>query len=95
MYKRQGLAYIRASAHFIGEHQTSQFNTPTTFNEDQTIYDISLNYEFNDTVISVFGKNLSEEDGFTVGYDVFGGAAWSYAMARAPRVWGINITQEF
>tara|TARA_Y100000588_G_C14258206_1_gene926458 strand:+ start:613 stop:2850 length:2238 start_codon:yes stop_codon:yes gene_type:complete len=90
-----GLAYIRASAHFIGEHQTSQFNTPTTFNEDQTIYDISLNYEFNDTVISVFGKNLSEEDGFTVGYDVFGGAAWSYAMARAPRVWGINITQEF
>ena len=40
-------------------------------------------------------KNLTEEDGFTVGYDVFAGAAWSYAMARKPRVWGVSVTQSF
>ena len=42
-----------------------------------------------------FAKNITEEDGFTVGYDVFAGAAWTYGMARKPRVWGFNITQSF
>ena len=42
-----------------------------------------------------FAKNITEEDGFTVGYDVFAGAAWTYAMARKPRTWGISITQTF
>ena len=90
-----GLAYIRASAHFIGEHHVSQLNSPTTFNQDQTIFDLSMNYEVNDTVIAFFAKNITEEDGFMVGYDVFAGAAWSYTMARAPRIWGVNITQSF
>ena len=54
-----------------------------------------MNYESNDTVIAFFAKNITEEDGFMVGYDVFAGAAWSYTMARAPRIWGVNITQSF
>ena len=90
-----GLAYVRASAHHIGEHHTSQLNSPTTFNKEQTLVDLSMNYEINNTVIALFGKNLTEEDGFTVGYDVFAGAAWSYAMARKPRIWGVSITQSF
>ncbi len=90
-----GLAYVRASAHHIGEHHTSQLNSPTTFNKEQTLVDLSMNYEINNTVIALYGKNLTEEDGFTVGYDVFAGAAWSYAMARKPRIWGVSITQSF
>ncbi len=90
-----GLAYVRASAHHIGEHHTSQLNSPTTFNKEQTLVDLSMNYEINNTLIALFGKNLTEEDGFTVGYDVFAGAAWSYAMARKPRIWGVSITQSF
>jgi len=90
-----GLAYVRASAHHIGEHHTSQLNSPTTFNKEQTLVDLSMNYEINNTVIALFGKNLTEEDGFTVGYDVFAGAAWSYSMARKPRIWGVSITQSF
>jgi iron complex outermembrane receptor protein len=43
----------------------------------------------------VYGRNLTNEDGFTVGYDVFAGAAWSYAMARAPRTWGVELTYSF
>ncbi len=90
-----GLAYIRASAHHIGEHHTSQLNSLTTFNKEQTLIDLSMNYEINNTVFAFFAKNLTEEDGFTVGYDVFAGAAWSYAMARKPRVWGVSVTQSF
>ena len=90
-----GLAYVRASAHHIGEHHTSQLNSPTTFNKEQTLVDLSMNYEINNTVFAFFAKNITEEDGFTVGYDVFAGAAWTYAMARKPRTWGISITQTF
>ena len=90
-----GLAYVRASAHHIGEHHTSQLNSPTTFNKEQTLIDLSMNYELNNTVFAFFAKNITEEDGFTVGYDVFAGAAWTYGMARKPRTWGISITQTF
>lgn len=90
-----GIAYIRASAHFIGEHHTSQLNSQTVFNNDQTLVDLSMNYEIDNTTFAFFAKNITEEDGFTVGYDVFAGAAWTYGMARKPRVWGFNITQSF
>tara|TARA_B100000963_G_scaffold215565_1_gene188048 strand:- start:3613 stop:5868 length:2256 start_codon:yes stop_codon:yes gene_type:complete len=91
----QGIAYVRASAHFIGEHHTSQLNSQTVFNNDQTLVDLSMNYELDNTTFAFFAKNITEEDGFTVGYDVFAGAAWTYGMARKPRVWGFNITQSF
>ena len=90
-----GIAYVRASAHFIGEHHTSQLNSQTVFNNDQTLVDLSMNYELDNTTFAFFAKNITEEDGFTVGYDVFAGAAWTYGMARKPRVWGFNITQSF
>ena len=90
-----GIAYIRASAHFIGEHHTSQLNSQTVFNNDQTLVDLSMNYEIDNTTFAFFAKNITEEDGFTVGYDVFAGAAWTYGMARKPRVWGFNVTQSF
>ena len=91
----RGEAYVRASAHHIAKHHVSQLNTPTTFNEDQTLIDFSVNRIINDAKVSVFGRNLTNEDGFTVGYDVFAGAAWSYAMARAPRTWGVELTYSF
>jgi len=91
----RGEAYVRASAHHIAKHHVSQLNTPTTFNEDQTLVDFSVNRIINDAKVSVFGRNLTNEDGFTVGYDVFAGAAWSYAMARAPRTWGVELTYSF
>ena len=57
--------------------------------------DFSVNRIINDAKVSVYGRNLTDEDGFTVGYDVFAGAAWSYAMARAPRTWGVELTYSF
>ena len=57
--------------------------------------DFSVNRIINDAKVSVYGRNLTNEDGFTVGYDVFAGAAWSYAMARAPRSWGVELTYSF
>ena len=44
-------------------------------------------------MISVFAKNLLDEDGWTIGYDVQN--VWSYAAPRAPRAYGVAITQTF
>ena len=49
----------------------------------------------NDSKVSVFDRYFTDQDGFTVGYDVFTGAAWSYARARAPRTLGVELTYSF
>jgi iron complex outermembrane receptor protein len=43
--------------------------------------------------VSLFGKNLANEKGWTIGYDVQG--IWSYAAPRPSRTWGIAVTQSF
>jgi len=98
----QGTLFARASAHFIDEHEMSQLNSPYVSNDSQTLVDVSVTYSLNQTDFSLFVKNLTDEDGFTVGYDVGGmdptrstGGLWTFAMARAPQVWGASVTHSF
>jgi iron complex outermembrane receptor protein len=62
-------------------------------NKAQYMLDASISYKINNTMISVFGKNLADEDGYTIGYDVQN--IWSYTAPRPPRSWGVAITQTF
>ena len=62
-------------------------------NQGQYLLDASVNYKVNNTTVSVFGKNLANEDGWTIGYDVQG--IWSYAAPRPSRTWGVAVTQTF
>jgi iron complex outermembrane receptor protein len=55
--------------------------------------DASVNARFGKTTVSLFGKNLANEKGWTIGYDVQG--VWSYAAPRPSRTWGIAVTQAF
>lgn len=99
----QGTLFARASAHFIDEHEMSQINSTYVANDEtQTLVDLSLTYSLGETDFSVYGKNLTGEEGFTVGYDVGGmdsagttGGLWTFAMPRAPRIWGMGITHSF
>ena len=86
----RGEAYLRASAHHIGKHHVSQLNTPTTFNDDQTLVDFSLNRVINDAKVSVYGRNLTDEDGFTVGYDVFLQVRHGVMPWQEPRELGVS-----
>ena len=98
----QGVLYARASAHFIDEHEMSQINSSYVRNDSQTLVDVSVTYSINQFDVSLYGKNLTDEDGYTVGYDVGGmdatgttGGLWTFAMARAPQIWGVNLTYAF
>lgn len=88
-----GSFWVTGMVHYLGAHELTFHNNPNLRNKGQYIVDASINYKINNTTISLFGKNLAKENGWTVGYDVQG--IWSYAAPRPPRVWGVAATQVF
>jgi iron complex outermembrane receptor protein len=94
-----GKASIQADYHYIGPEELTFLNSPQGSNKHQTVLDASINYNVNQTRISVYGLNLTNEDAWTQAYDVgtsvnFAGL-WTYATPRAPLTYGVRITQNF
>lgn len=88
-----GTAWIRGAYRFIGAHFIEQTNRAELHNDAQNLLDLSVNYEINDMTFSVFGRNLTGEDGWAHGLNVSG--LWAYASARAPRTWGVEMSYRF
>ena len=89
-----GNAWVRGSYHYIGEHFTNVTNSPELENSAQHLVDASVNYAMSNGVqVSLFGRNLTDEDGYSHGYDVAG--LWSYAATRAPRTYGVEVMYNF
>lgn len=88
-----GNAWVQAGVHHIGEHESDFSNKPELSNDAQNLVDASFNYQYGDAQFSLFGRNLTEEDGYGIGYDVAG--LWSYAAPRAPRTWGVEVSYIF
>lgn len=89
----EGEAWVRGSYRFLGEHFIEQTNRPELANADQHLLDLSVNYAVNGMTFSLFGRNLTEEDGWAHGLNVSG--LWAYAAPRAPRTWGFEVTYDF
>jgi iron complex outermembrane receptor protein len=85
--------WARVAWHYLGEHETNFDNSPELRNDAQNLVDASINYDYGKTCFSLFGRNLTDEDGYMIGYDV--ASIWSYSAARPPRTWGIEVTHEF
>jgi iron complex outermembrane receptor protein len=89
-----GQAWVRGAYRFIGEHFTNSTNDPELENDAQHLVTASVNYAMNNGLqFSLFGRNLTDEDGYTHGYDVAG--LWSYAATRAPRTYGFEVQYNF
>jgi iron complex outermembrane receptor protein len=88
-----GRAWVRGAVHYLGEHWVNVTNSPELENDAQNLIDASVNFEVNNWRFALFGRNLSDEDGYTHGYDVAG--LWSYAAVRAPRTFGVEAIYEF
>lgn len=85
--------------HYVSDYENTFWNTPAAANDAQNIVDATLNYQFNNTEIGIFGRNLLGEDGYTIGLDVgrsldFAGL-WTFTGVRPPRTYGLRITQKF
>ena len=89
-----GTAWARLAYHHIGSNYVNVTNAPELENEDQNLVDFSLNVALDNGITnSLFGRNLTDEDGYTHGYDVAG--LWSYASVRPPRTYGAEIAYTF
>lgn len=84
-----GEAWVRGSYRYIDEHFTTATNNPETKNDAQGLVDASVNYVVGDLQFSLFGRNLTDEDTYTHGYEVAG--IWSYASTRRPRTYGLEV----
>jgi iron complex outermembrane recepter protein len=88
-----GTAWIRGAYRFLGGHYTSVDNSPELENDDQHLVDASINFSKNAFTLSLFGRNLTDEDGYIHGYNV--ATLWSYAATRPPRTYGAEIVYNF
>ena len=88
-----GRAYVRGSYHFLAEHYVNVTNSPEFLNDDQHLLDASVNWENDNLRVSLYGRNLSDEDGYTHGYEVAG--LWSYASVRPPTTIGAEVVFNF
>jgi len=84
-----GDALVRAGWRYLGSHEVDFANKPEVHNDSQNLVDASFNYYLEDWYFSVFGRNLLEEDGYQIGFDVAG--LWTYAAPRPPRTYGIEV----
>jgi len=85
--------WARVSYHYLDGYYTDFTNAPELTNDAQNLVDASINYEFGTTRLSLFGRNLTGEDGYMIGYDV--ASIWSYSAARPPRTWGVEVAYRF
>ncbi|MCZ6832026.1 MAG: TonB-dependent receptor, partial [Gammaproteobacteria bacterium] len=88
-----GEAWVRGSYHFLGEHFVEQTNRAELENDDQHLLDASVNYAIKGFQVSLYGRNLTDEDGYAHGLNVSG--LWAYAIPRAPRTWGLEVIYTF
>jgi len=88
-----GTAWVRGAYHFLGEHFIDVSNAPELENDDQHLVDVSINYASNGVQLSLYGRNITDEDGYAHGFDVSG--LWAYAIPRSPRTWGLEVIYNF
>jgi iron complex outermembrane receptor protein len=88
---------IGGTWHYIGEHDVDFANKPELENDAQNLVDAAISYEYKwdsvSALASLYGRNLLDEDGYTIGFDVSG--LWSYAHTRPPRTWGVEAVVRF
>jgi iron complex outermembrane receptor protein len=94
-----GQMSVQASWHYIDKLELTFYNSPQGHNPSQNIADASINYQRNNTLISLWGANLTDEDSWSQAYDVgtsrtFAGL-WTYTTTRPPRTYGLRLTQKF
>jgi iron complex outermembrane receptor protein len=88
-----GDVILNGTWRYLGEHQMTFLNNPALANDGQHLVDLSASYKIDGTMVSAFVRNLLEEDGWTIGFDIQG--LWSYGAPRPPRMFGVAVTQSF
>lgn len=98
-----GVVSWRASYSWTDDYEATTTNYPGSGVEETGILDSSLTYDVEKWQLSIYGRNLTDEDSWTHNYvvnafreDVDGnGALWRFAQRRAPREIGAEVLYRF
>jgi iron complex outermembrane receptor protein len=88
-----GMMMVQAGWRYLGAHEVDFANKPELHNKAQNLIDASINYFYKDWSFSAYGRNLGNEDGYQIGFDVAN--LWSYAAPRPPRTYGVEVGIRF
>ena len=93
----------RASYSWTDKYEATTTNYPESGVEETGILDSSLSLDLNEWQVSLYGRNLTDEDSWTHNYvvnafreDIDGnGALWRFAQRRPPREIGMEVLYKF
>jgi iron complex outermembrane recepter protein len=97
-----GTLTFHADWRYVGKQELTFLNSPQSHVSAHDVLDASISYRFGrygDTVISVWGLNLTNDDSWSQAYDVgtdvgFPGL-WTYTATRPPRTYGVRLRHSF
>jgi iron complex outermembrane recepter protein len=94
-----GKMSAQADWHYVAKYDNTFLNSPQTANGSSNVLDATINYQYANTMVGIYGRNLTGDDSYTEGLDVarslnFAGL-WSFVGVRPPRTYGVRITQKF
>jgi len=89
----------RISYRWTDSYFGSLTNFPTTEIDSHGELDASISYSIDNWRVSLYGRNLTDEDefnhSFVVAPTTTGGSLWSFASPRKPRHFGAEVTYTF
>ena len=95
----------RASYSYTDDYEATITNYPGTAIDSYSILDSSITYSFGSWMVSLFGRNLTDEESWTHSYvvnpvrptatDSAPGSLWRFAQRRAPREIGMEVLFKF
>lgn len=88
-----GMAWIGGGWRYIGAHEVDFANKPELHNRAQNLLDASVGYRWKSMEVAFYARNITKEDGYSIGFDVAG--LWSYAATRAPRTYSVEVNFRF
>ncbi len=95
----EGEVTISADWHYVSAYEHTFWNTPAARNDGAHVVDAQITYDYKNTSFSLYGRNLTKDDSYTIGLDVGRSASnpglWTFVGTRPPRTYGASITQRF
>jgi iron complex outermembrane receptor protein len=94
-----GQLTLQADLRYVDDQELTFLNSPQGQSKAHETIDASLSYRMGDTIIALWGLNLTDDDSWSQAYDVgtsldFAGL-WTYAASRPPRTYGLRLSHKF
>jgi len=92
-----GTASLRINYAWRDDYETVATNEFEGHIDSYGLLNISLAYEYDGYQVTVFGRNVTDEDYYTHVFTVGAGPGelWSFALPREPAVWGVELVKRF